>query len=102
MIQQTSILIGITLLITITEYFGCYIFDNKMLSYLLYLFLFGVGYHMVNRKNEFRGEVLETYVSNDDKKVNFEDFEASGSFDGRRPGYVFKKDVKGLGYYLDK
>ena len=101
MIKQASILIGITLLITITECFGCYIFENKMLSYLLYLFLFGVGYHMVKRKDKVRG-VLETYVSNDDKKVEFEDFEASSSFDGRRPGYVFKKDVKGLGYYLDK
>ena len=102
MIKHISILIGITLLITITECSGCYILDNKIHSYLIYLFLFVFGYHMVsNRTNKNKEKVLETYVSNGDKKVGFESFQGSETFTGRRPGYVFKKGDKGLGYYLD-
>ena len=45
--------------------------------------------------------VIEGYATNSDKKVKFADFEESDTFKGKRDGYVFKKDEKGLGYYLD-
>ena len=40
----------------------------------------------------------------DDKqdKDNNQDYIPSNSFTGRKPGYVFKTDEQGLGYYRDK
>ena len=37
----------------------------------------------------------------DDKQDN-RDYIPSNSFTGRKPGYVFKTDEQGLGYYRDK
>jgi hypothetical protein len=35
-------------------------------------------------------------------KMAGEDFIESKAWEGRKEGYVFKKDGKGVGYYLDK
>ena len=45
--------------------------------------------------------IVEGYSTNSGKKVHFANFEASDTFNGNRPGYVFKKGNEGLGYYLD-
>lgn len=35
-------------------------------------------------------------------KITPDDFIPSDTFQGSKEGYVFKKDNKGLGYYIDK
>ena len=63
---------------------GLFIF---ILIYLLYTFI----YKNNNNNNESNKE--ESIVEN---------FISSNKFDGYKKGYVFKNDVQGLGYYLDK
>ena len=99
MLKSESIFIGIILSIIITECFNYYIFDSKVLSSLAYILVFVVAYE----KLTYRGKkhVIEKYTNNDIKKVEFEEFIPSNTFTGRKPGYVFKTDNNGTGYYLD-
>lgn len=99
MVRKALILFAIISLATITECFESYIFESKMLSYLLYFCLFVLGYViMTMKRNKEKNKILETYT---DKKVEFEGFIPSETFTGRKSGYVFKTDKEGTGYYLD-
>jgi len=51
------------------------------------------------KKEEPLTESFQNSNSNNEKK---EDFIPSKKFNGKKNGYVFKTDKKGLGYYLDK
>lgn len=97
MLKPESIFIGIILSVIITECFNYYIFDSKVLSSLVYIFIFTFAYE----KLTYKKQVIEKYTNNDKKKVEFEDFIPSETFAGRKSGYVFKTDNKGTGYYLD-
>lgn len=97
MLKPESIFIGIILSVIITECFNYYIFDSKLLSSLVYIFIFIFAYE----KLTYKKQVIEKYTNNDKKKVEFEDFIPSETFAGRKSGYVFKTDNKGTGYYLD-
>ena len=49
--------------------------------------------------------VMYYYIQTDTKepmKTQNKSFIASKKFDGEKKGYYFRKDTKGLGYYLDK
>lgn len=100
MFRNALIIFGIISLAIITECFEAYIFESKMLSYLLYFCLFILGY-MFMKRNKEKNRILETYTDNDKKKVKFEGFIPSGTFVGHKSGYVFKTDNKGTGYYLE-
>ena len=45
---------------------------------------------------------FDPVVENMDDKQDNRDYIPSNSFTGRKPGYVFKTDEQGLGYYKDK
>ena len=99
MIQPKSIIIGVLISIILIKYLEYDIFNSKVLSSLFYIIVFSFLFDMINNN---KGIILEGYTTNNDKQVNFIDFEDSDSFKGKRDGYVFKKGEKGLGYYLDK
>ena len=74
-----------------------------MLSSLIYIITFSILYDIISKFMNKEKKVLEGYSKKREvKEVNFSEFEASGAFNGKKPGYVFKQDDKGLGYYLDK
>ena len=54
---------------------------------------------VVRKKKEPLTESFQNSNSNNEKK---DDFIPSKKFNGKKNGYVFKTDKKGLGYYLDK
>ena len=99
--QPKSIIIGIAITIVLIKLCEFYLFESELLSSLVYIitfsFLYEIISNMINtKKNE--SFVLEGYSSGSE----FAEFEGSDSFKGKKPGYVFKKDEQGLGYYLDK
>ena len=96
MIQPKSIIIGVLISIILIKYLEYDIFNSKVLSSLFYIIVFSFLFDMINNN---KGIILEGYITNNDKQVDFID---SDSFKGERDGYVFKKGEKGLGYYLDK
>ena len=96
MVQPKSIIIGVFISIILIKCFEYDIFNSKVLSSLFYIIVFSFLFDMINNN---KGIILEGYITNNDKQVDFID---SDSFKGKRDGYVFKKGEKGLGYYLDK
>ena len=99
MVHPKSIIIGISISIILIKCFKYYIFESELWSFLFYTAGVSFLYEMIN--NGKKDIVIEGYATNSDKKVKFADFEESDTFKGKRDGYVFKKDEKGLGYYLD-
>ena len=104
MIQPKSIIIGISATIILIKFCEFYLFESELLSSLAYTFTFSFLYEMLSNMNKKKGILLEGYSSapSAGKGVGFAEFEGSDSFKGKKPGYVFKKDDKGTGYYLDK
>ena len=101
MIQSKSIIIGIAITIILIKFCKYNLFKSELLSSLVYITVFSFLYGMISKfinKGKKKSLLLEGYSSG----VKFTEFEASESFKGRKPGYVFKKGDKGLGYYLDK
>ena len=100
MIKSKSIIIGICITIILIKYFKYYLFKSELLSSLVYIFTFSFLYEMlINSKN--KGILKKGNEINTNKHVHFTEFEASDTFKGNRPGYVFKRGNRGLGYYLD-
>ena len=99
MIQSKSIIIGIAITIILIKLCKYYLFESELLSSLVYITVFSFLYEMIskfmNKGKKKEKIILEGYSSDSE-------FEASDSFKGRKPGYVFKKSEQGLGYYLDK
>jgi|TARA_B110000503_G_C6847964_1_gene289567 hypothetical protein len=103
MIQPKSIIIGISATIILIKFCEFYLFESELLSSLAYTFTFSFLYEMLSNMNKKKGILLEGYSApRAGKGVGFAEFEGSDSFKGKKPGYVFKKDDKGTGYYLDK
>ena len=101
MIKPKSIVVGIIITIFLIKYFEYYLFKSELLSSLVYIVTFSFLYEMIyNFFNKEKG-VVEGYSTNPQKKIQMSHFEASDTFKGNKPGYVFKKGDKGLGYYLD-
>lgn len=101
MIKPKSIVVGIIITIFLIKYFEYYLFESELLSSLVYIVTFSFFYEMIYNFFNKEKEVVEGYSTNSEKKVHFANFEASDTFKGNRPGYVFKKGNRGLGYYLD-
>lgn len=99
MIQPKSIIIGLSISIILIKCFKYSILESELWSFLFYTVGFSFLYEMIS--NEKKDIVVEGYTTNN-KNVQFVEFEESETFKGKRDGYVFKKDEKGLGYYLDK
>lgn len=101
MIKPKSIIIGIAITIFLIKYFEYYLFRSELLSSAVYIITFSFLYEMISNFFNKEKRVVEGYSTNSEKKVHFANFEASDTFKGNRPGYVFKKGNEGLGYYLD-
>ena len=99
--QPKSIIIGISITIVLIKLCGFYLFESELLSSLVYIITFSFLYEIISKfmNKDKKGILLEGYSSGSGKGV---EFESSESFKGNKPGYVFKKDDQGLGYYLDK
>ena len=104
MIKPKSLVVGIAITIFLIKYFEYYLFESELLSSAVYIITFSFLYDMISNffNKEKKGILLEGYSSGSGKGVKFSEFESSDSFKGKKPGYVFKKDDQGLGYYLDK
>ena len=102
--QPKSIIIGISITIVLIKLSKFYLFESELLSSLVYIITFSFLYEIISKfmNKDKKGILLEGYSSGSGKGVEFAEFEGSDSFKGKKPGYVFKKDDKGLGYYLDK
>ena len=63
-----------------------------------------VGCIMYNMKDRLfvKKVKFDPVVEIKDDKQDNRDYIPSNSFTGRKPGYVFKTDEQGLGYYKDK
>ena len=72
---------------------------------LVIILMFGLGYHLYTIYNDKKNNIN---LNNNDNKNNNdnlnskEPFIKSNTFMGYKSGYVFKNDINGLGYYLDK
>lgn len=65
---------------------------------ILYIFLFFIAcifFYYYNKKN------MQKNMQKNIRKNIRESFISSNKFRGEKKGYVFKKDTKGLGYYVD-
>jgi len=74
----------------------------KYIPYVIVL-LIGVGYYFYI--NYFHNKNINQEEKEEEQylKVEFnDDFIQADGFVGYKKGYIFKKDNKGLGYYLDK
>lgn len=101
MISPKSILIGISITIILIKFCKYYLFESELLSSVVYIVTFSFLYEMISKFFNKEKGVVEGYSTNSEKKVHFAKFEASDTFKGNRPGYVFKRGDEGLGYYLD-
>lgn len=100
MILPKSILIGISITIILIKLCNYYLFESELLSSLIYIVTFSFLYEMISKFFN-KEKVIEGYSTTNKKKVNFADFEPSDTFKGQKNGYVFKRGIRGLGYYLD-
>ena len=101
MISPKSILIGISITIVLIKFCEYYLFESELLSSVVYIVTFSFLYEMISKFFNKEKGVIEGYSTNPEKKVNFAEFEPSDTFKGHKNGYVFKRGIRGLGYYLD-
>jgi len=72
---------------------GCYI------VIIIVCFLIYLGYLYVQSKDKPNDNLNEVNHNKDIKPIL--KFIESDKFNGLKNGYIFKKDTKGIGYYLD-
>ena len=64
--------------------------------------LFCVYFYIQKTQNSIKETMKNKKLDSEKQKIDEqEQFISSDSFIGSKKGYVFKKDDKGLGYYLD-
>ena len=78
-------------------------YETKI-SLVIVVLLMIVGCIMYTMKDKLfvKKVKFDPVVENMDDKQDNRDYIPSNSFTGRKPGYVFKTDEQGLGYYKDK
>ena len=67
-------------------------YNFLFISFFILLLIIAFFYFRENIRENIRGNIRENIREN---------FISSNKFRGEKKGYVFKKDTKGLGYYLD-
>tara|TARA_Y100001970_G_C13514906_1_gene500175 strand:+ start:172 stop:435 length:264 start_codon:yes stop_codon:yes gene_type:complete len=76
------------------------IYENKLVLVILVL-LSMVGCIIYSMKDKlFKSKQVS--FDTDVTIVDDQDYIPSSSFTGRKPGYVFKNGIQGIGYYKDK
>ncbi len=75
------------------------IYENKLILAILVL-LSMAGCILYSMKDKLF-KTKQVKFDPDVKIVNDQDYIPSSSFAGRKPGYVFKTGIQGLGYYRD-
>ena len=76
------------------------IYENKLVLAILVL-LSMVGCIIYSMKDKLF-KTKQVKFDPDVTIVDVQDYIPSSSFTGRKPGYVFKNGIKGLGYYRDE
>ena len=77
---------------------GCYI------VIIIVCFLIYLGYLYVISKDKGNGNLNKVNLNGDNHNKDIKPilkFIESNKFNGLKNGYIFKKDTKGIGYYLD-
>jgi hypothetical protein len=96
-INFESLAIGLIFATIITKCFDYCICESDLLSFFIYS-LFGIiSYEIFLLLNKPKSE-----TKNNSNIHELKEFQPSESFSGAIGGYIFKKDIKGQGYYLDK
>tara|TARA_B110000285_G_scaffold233427_1_gene307208 strand:+ start:430 stop:729 length:300 start_codon:yes stop_codon:yes gene_type:complete len=96
-INFESLAIGFIFATIITKCFDYYICESDSLSFSIYVSFGIISYEIFLISNKPKSE---TKNSNDIPELK--EFKPSETFSGGIEGYVFKKDINGQGYYLDK
>ena len=76
------------------------IYENKLVLAIIVL-LSMVGCIIYSMKDKLF-KTKQVKFDPDVKIVNDQDYIPSSSFTGRKPGYVFKNGIQGIGYYKDR
>lgn len=71
-------------------------YNFLFISFFILLLIIAFFYFRGNIRKNIRGNIRKNIRGN-----IRENFISSNKFRGEKKGYVFKKDTKGLGYYLD-
>ena len=92
-INFESFAIGVLFATIITKCFDYFICESDLLSFSIYSFSGVILYEIFLFLNKSKPETKNI--------PELKEFQPSETFSGRIEGYVFKKDIKGQGYYLD-
>tara|TARA_Y100000817_G_scaffold48294_3_gene34243 strand:+ start:2381 stop:2671 length:291 start_codon:yes stop_codon:yes gene_type:complete len=92
-INFESFAIGVLFATIITKCFDYFICESDLLSFSIYSFCGVILYEIFLFLNKPKPETKNI--------PELKEFQPSETFSGRIEGYVFKKDIKGQGYYLD-
>ena len=92
-INFESFAIGVLFATIITKCFDYFICESDSLSFSIYSFCGVILYEIFLFLNKPKPETKNI--------PELKEFQPSETFSGRIEGYVFKKDIKGQGYYLD-
>ena len=92
-INFESFAIGVLFATIITKCFDYFICESDLLSFSIYSFCGVILYEIFLFLNKPKPETKNI--------PELKEFHPSETFSGRIEGYVFKKDIKGQGYYLD-
>tara|TARA_B100000214_G_C23421370_1_gene380572 strand:- start:106 stop:396 length:291 start_codon:yes stop_codon:yes gene_type:complete len=92
-INFESFAIGVLFATIITKCFDYFICESDLLSFSIYSFCGVILYEIFLFINKSKSETKNI--------PELKEFQPSETFSGRIEGYVFKKDIKGQGYYLD-
>tara|TARA_A100001037_G_C14982251_1_gene558617 strand:+ start:220 stop:504 length:285 start_codon:yes stop_codon:yes gene_type:complete len=90
-INFESFAIGVLFATIITKCFDYFICESDLLSFSIYSFCGVILYEIFLFLNKPETKNIP----------ELKEFQPSETFSGRIEGYVFKKDIKGQGYYLD-
>lgn len=95
-INFESFAIGVLFATIITKCFDYYICESDLLSFSIYALCGVTLYEIFLFLNKPKSE-----TKNNSNIPELKEFQPSETFSGAIEGYIFKKDIKGIGYYLD-
>ena len=75
-------------------------YNFLFISFFILLLIIAFFYFRGNIRGNIRKNIRKNIRRNIRGNIR-ENFISSNKFRGEKKGYVFKKDTKGLGYYLD-
>jgi len=101
MFSFESFAIGFIFALILTKSFDYSICESEVLSFSIFVLIGAIMYEVFLYLNSPPIPPKKKSVSFNDIP-ELKEFQPSETFSGRIEGYVFKNDIKGQGYYLDK